>query len=227
MDDHNWHAQTVDEVMTALGSDPVRGLSDVDARDRLATAGPNVLAENEGASTWFILAKQFTDVLVWLLVVAAVISGFLGDWVDAAVIGAIVILNATIGFYQEYQAETALAALRDMTAPEALVIRDATEQRIPAAELVTGDVVVLEAGDRIPADARLLAAKHLQSDESALTGESLPVRKQSDPSPREAGVGDRRSMVFAGTSVAAGRGLAVVTTTGSDYPGGDHCWHAG
>lgn len=211
-----WHALEGTAVLAELSSDSANGLSEGEARTRLAAVGPNLLADNKGRSPWLILAKQFTDVLVWLLVVAAVVSGFLGDWIDAGVIGAIVLLNAGIGFYQEYQAENALAALRDMTAPEALVIRDAAEQRIPAADVVPGDLVVLEAGDRIPADARLIEVMHLQADESALTGESLPVNKHTEPSIPEASIGDRRSMVFAGTTVAAGRGHVVVTATGAD-----------
>ncbi len=212
-----WHAVPVEEVVAGLGTDLDGGLSSSDAGHRLAEFGPNVLREDSGPSAGRLFVQQFNDVLVWLLLVAASVSGFLlGQWLEAGVILAIVILNAAIGFYQEYQAESALASLRDMAAPEALVIRDGGERRVMTADLVRGDVVVLEAGDRIPADARVVSEMHLTTDEAPLTGESFPVTKQSGPVDPEASTGDRRSMVFAGTSVAAGRGRAVVVATGQD-----------
>ncbi len=210
-----WHAITTEETVAALETDGIAGLRAADARDRLARYGRNVLETEGGPSRLSLLLGQFSDVLVWLLIVAAAISGLLlQEWIDAGVILAIVILNALIGFVQEARAESALAALQAMAAPEALVIREGDEVHVPAEELVPGDLIVLEAGDRIAADARLVEIAHLQADESALTGESLPVNKSPAPAPQTAGVADRRSMVFAGTSVAAGRGRAVVVATG-------------
>jgi Ca2+-transporting ATPase len=201
--------------VTTLETDVAAGLDDAEARSRLERYGPNTLDVGGGPSRFSILLDQFRDVLIWLLLVAAAVSGVLLDeWIDAFVILAIVILNAVIGFVQEVRAEDALAALQEMSAPEALVRRNDNDQRVPSADVVPGDVVVLEAGDRIPADARLVEVVHLQADESALTGESLPVDKSTRPAEEDAGVGDRRSMVFAGTSVAAGRGVAVVVETG-------------
>ena len=211
----DWHARTAAEVVTALGGDATRGLPDADAASRLATHGRNVIEAAAGPGRLAMLAEQFRDVLIWLLLAAAAISGLvLGEWIDTGVILAIVVMNAAIGFVQESRAEDALAALQEMAAPAALVVRDGAERHVAAAELVPGDLVVLEAGDRVPADARLVDEIHLLADESALTGESLPVNKTTGPSPAEAGVGDRRSMVFAGTSVAAGRGRAIVVATG-------------
>jgi len=211
----DWHARRTDDVTASLGTDAATGLSSSVAADRLVRHGRNVLETAAGPTRWSLVVRQFRDVLIGLLVVAAVVSGVvLGEWIDAGVILAIVALNAAIGFSQESRAEDALTALRDMAAPEALTIRDGTEMRIPAADIVPGDIVVLEAGDRVPADARLVETAHLLADESALTGESLPVSKSTGPAAADAGVGDRRSMVFAGTSVAAGRGRAVVVATG-------------
>jgi len=166
-----WHALPVDEVLAALGSDWLAGLSAAEAARRLAEVGPNTIGGKGGPSRLSILAHQFADVLIWILIAAALVSGFLLDeWIDAGVIGAIVVLNALLGFAQEARAESALAALEEMSAPEALVVRDGEEHSVPSAAVVPGDLLVLEAGDRVTADGRVVFAAHLEVDESVLTG---------------------------------------------------------
>ncbi len=210
-----WHAVPAAEVAARLGVAPARGLGSDEAQRRLAEHGRNELDTEEGPGRLALLADQFKEVLSWILVAAALVSGvLLGEWIDAGVIMAIVVLNAALGYVQEARAEDALARLKELAAPEAVVLRDGEEARVPTAELVPGDVVVLEAGDRVGADARLVAAAHLEVDEASLTGESLPVRKATEPSGADAQVGDRTGMVFAATTVTGGRGRAVVVGTG-------------
>ena len=210
-----WHSLPVDEAVSALEGDQSAGLTAAEAARRLAEVGPNSIGGKGGPSRLSILAHQFTDVLIWILIVAALVSGFLLDeWIDAGVIGAIVILNALLGFAQEARAESALARLEEMAAPEALVVRDGEERRVPSAGVVPGDLLVLEAGDRVAADARIVGAAHLEVEESALTGEPYAAAKQVEPVEGDVSLGDRRSMVFAGTSITAGRARAMVTGTG-------------
>jgi len=212
-----WHSLPAEEVAAALGGDPVDGLTSAEAARRLAETGPNAIGEEGGPGRLSILAHQFTDVMIWILIVAALVSGLLLDeWIDAGVILAIVVLNSVLGFVQESRAETALARLKEMSAPEAVVVRDGGERRVPTAEVVPGDILVLEAGDRVAADARLMSAVRLEAEESALTGESFPSAKQVAPVAEGVSLGDRRCMLFSGTSVAAGRGRAMVTATGGD-----------
>jgi len=202
-------------VVAGLRTNAHSGLSSDEAARRLIEIGPNELGGNRGPSKWRILLSQFTDMLIFVLLIAAVVSGaLLQEWIDAGVILAIVLLNAVIGYTQEVRAEDALARLKEMAAPTALVVRDGQELDIPAADVIPGDLLVLEAGDKVAADARLVTVVHLQAEEGTLTGESLPVSKSLKADPVEASTGDRRSMVFAGTVVAAGRGQAVVTATG-------------
>lgn len=199
----------------ALQVDLDVGLTPAEARSRFAADGPNRLESGGGPSSLDLFARQFTDPMVWLLVVAAAVSGaLLGEWLDAGVILAIVGLNATIGFRQESRAEAALASLKEMAAPTAVVLRGGAELTFPATELVPGDVIVLEAGDRVPADSRVVFSSHLQADEAALTGESMPDFKSAEAVAAAAPLGDRTSMIFAGTSIVSGRGTAVVTATG-------------
>jgi Ca2+-transporting ATPase len=175
-----------------------------------------VVAEVRATPRWRIFLSQFQDLLVWVLVAAAVVSGaVLGDAVDAAVIVAIVVLNAVIGYTQEARAEEALAALKKLAAPTAELVRSGERRQVAAEEVVPGDLLVLEAGDRVAADARVIEAFHLSVDESALTGESFPVEKGVDPVDPAAVVADRLCMVHTGTVVVAGRGRAVVTATGA------------
>ncbi|HEY5578486.1 MAG TPA: HAD-IC family P-type ATPase, partial [Acidimicrobiia bacterium] len=210
-----WHATEVAQVVETLGSRQEEGLASEEAARRLRDHGPNTIEAEHRKSKLALFVGQFRSVLIWVLLVAAGISGvLLEEWIDATVILAIVFLNAGLGYWQEARAEDALARLKDMAAPEAKVVRDGTEVRISSADVVPGDVLVLETGDRVAADARLLELVHLETDESALTGESLPVWKTTAPGPEDASLGDQKALVFAGTVVATGRGRAVVIRTG-------------
>lgn len=208
-----WYSLSSKEVLTELESAEV-GLSTTEATQRLETNGPNELKESKHISTLQIFLSQFKSLIIWILIVAGVISGILGEVVDAIAILAIVVLNVVIGFYQEFNAEKSIAALKEMTAPQAKIRRGGQVASIPASEIVVGDILMLEAGDLVAADARLLEAASLMCMESALTGESEAVAKQ--PATLEEGsipLGDRKNMVFMGTSVAAGTGQAVVVAT--------------
>ncbi len=208
-----WYNQSAEEVLSQVGSSAT-GLSTQEAAQRLAADGPNELKEGKRISPLQIFLGQFKSLLVWILIAAGVISGVLGEMVDAIAILAIVVLNAVIGFYQEFKAEKSIAALKKLTAPEARVLRDGQVTSIPASGIVVGDILALEAGDLVAADARLLKAASLMCIESALTGESTAETKQ--PATLEQGdvaLGDRENMVFMGTSVAAGTAQAVVVAT--------------
>jgi Ca2+-transporting ATPase len=208
-----WHHQSVEAVLAHLGSS-VTGLSAQEAAQRLATDGPNALQEGQRIRPLQIFLGQFKSLLIGMLIAAGVISGLLGERVDAIAILAIVVLNAVIGFYQECKSEKSIAALKKLTAPQASVRRDGQVTSIAAAGIVTGDILVLEAGDLVAADARLLEAASLRCIESALTGESVAVTKQAATlEPSDMPLGDRDNMVFMGTSVAAGTAQAVVVAT--------------
>ncbi len=209
-----WRALDANATLRHLATSP-EGLTTSEARQRLVRYGPNQLAEAPPPSFWVKLWEQFNNFVVWLLIVAAVVSAALGDWVEAAAIMAIVILNAALGLVQESRAEQALAKLRQMAAPEAHVIRDGRRQVVPAREVVPGDIVLLEAGNYVPADVRLLESVNLRIDESALTGESSPVTKDATIVIRDnVPVGDQKNMAFMGTVVSYGRGRGVVVSTG-------------
>ena len=208
-----WHALTVDATLAKLKTSLV-GLSADEVRRRLEEYGPNELQAAHRVSPWSLLFDQFKNVLIVILLAAAGLSAFLGEGVDAILIGVIVLFAVGLGFIQEYRAERAIDALREMAAPTATVLRDGEELEVPAQHLVPGDVVLLQAGDRVPADVRLIESINLQIEEAALTGESVPVEKHTEPiSNVEAAVGDRKNMAYAGTSVSYGRGRAVVTAT--------------
>ncbi len=192
-----------------------RGLTSDEARARLAATGPNEIRRVSGPSPLAIFLRQLRGAMVWLLVAACVVSAFLGEAVDAIAIGVILVLNAVVGFLQEYRAERAVDALRAMTAPQARVARDGRVTTIAARDVVPGDVLILEAGDLVAADARLLQAHALATNESTLTGESLPVDKDTTPVAPDAPLAERRSSVFMGTAVAAGGGEAEVVATGA------------
>jgi len=212
-----WHALALDEIVERLVTDKHRGLADAEAGRRLAHHGPNALAEQPAAPWWWKFLRQFEDLVIWILLVAAGIAGAMGDWADTAAIGAIVLVNALIGFLQEERALQALAALERMSAPLAKVVRDGEVRAIPARDLVPGDLIELEAGDNVPADARLRDGYGLRLQESSLTGESTPVEKEPvERLPAAMPLADRRSMVHAGTIVAAGRAAAVVVATGME-----------
>ena len=210
----DWYQLDVPAVLEKLGTDAGRGLSAEEAARRLQERGPNELQAAERISPWAVLAGQFKNVLVVVLIAAVAMSAILGHTVEAVVIGAILLLSVLLGFIQEYRAERAIEALREMAAPTAKVLRDGAQREVPARELVPGDVIFLGAGDRIPADARMIEAVNLQAEEAALTGESVPVAKTAEALEGELGIGDRRNLVFAGTAVTYGRGRAVVAETG-------------
>ncbi len=210
-----WHALHTDEVLRRLEAFADKGLSSEEAARRLEQSGSNTLKEAPQATFWQMLAEQFKSFVVILLIVAAVISALLGDYIEAAAIMAIVILNAALGVVQEYRAEQSLAALRKLAAPEAHVIRDGAHQIVPASQLVPGDLVLLEAGNYVPADLRLLEAVNLRIDEAALTGESVAVQKDASTQyETDVPLGDRKNTVFMGTLVNYGRGRGVVISTG-------------
>ncbi len=209
-----WHAMQPEAVLAALGTTRA-GLTSAEAAERLARSGRNELREPDPIRPLGILLRQFRSFLVGILLVAAAVSGATGDWLDAGAILAIVVINAFIGFFQELNAERSLQALRRMTAPMARIRRDGRLASRPAAELVPGDIIEMESGDSIPADARLITAASLRAVEASLTGESTPVDKdpaalQDERTP----LGDRHDMVFLGTTLATGRGLGVVVATG-------------
>ena len=208
-----WHTQTGEEAFAQLQSQPA-GLSSPEAASRRQQYGPNEIQAAKRVSPWEILLEQFKNVLILILLGATVISLFLGHGVESIVIAVIVLFAVVLGFVQEYRAERAIEALRQMAAPTTSVLRDGTEVRIPSRELVPGDVIVLHTGDRVPADARLVEAVNLQVEEAALTGESVPVEKHAQALAEEdLQVGDRKNMVYAGTAVTYGRGRALVAAT--------------
>jgi Ca2+-transporting ATPase len=209
------HAAQVDDLIRALGTDAQRGLSAEDAARRLERHGRNELVEAPPTPWWRRLARQFADLLVWILMAAAIVSGLLGEWIDVFAIFAIVILNGVLGFVQEGRAEQALAALRKLSSPKAKVVRDGKSQNLAAANLVPGDRIDLEPGDRVPADARLIRSAGLRAEEAALTGESVPSDKdhRSVLEP-DAALGDRANMAYMGTTIASGTAGAVVVATG-------------
>ena len=213
-DNKPFHALTRDAAFELLSSTP-QGLSNSEAAKRFAEIGPNEIQAAKPVSAWEILLEQFKNVLILILLGATVLSLFLGHGVESIIIAVIVLFAVLLGFVQEYRAERAIEALRQMAAPTASVMRDGSEVKIPARELVPGDVILLRTGDRIPADARLLETVNLQVEEAALTGESVPVEKHVHAlSSDDLAVGDRKNMVYAGTAVTYGRGRALVAATG-------------
>ena len=217
-----WHDRDVDDVLEELDSGR-EGLSESTAERRLAEHGPNRLDEGESTSALSLFVAQFREALVYLLVVAAALSLAVGllpgsepKYVDAGLILLILLANGVFGFVQDYRAERSMAALRAMASPDATVVRDGEERTIPAADLVPGDVVVLTAGDAVPADARVLESQALSVDESALTGESLPVDKRPDAVAADTPLAERTSMVYMNTAATKGRGRAVVVETGME-----------
>lgn len=211
----HWHTLSADEAAHRLETSHQTGLSAVEAAERMARHGPNALHEKRGRSSWRMLLDQFTDFMIIILIGAAVISGIVGDVQDTIAIIVIVILNAVIGFIQEYRAERAMAALKRMSEASAQVLRDGQVETVNASDLVPGDVVLLEAGNVVPADFRLFEAAQLRIDESALTGESVAVEKQIHPlSVIDAPLGDKTCLAYKGTIVTYGRGRGLVVATG-------------
>jgi len=211
-----WWQESVEQVIASLEGDLSRGLTTPQAAARLDKYGANRLEEKKGASPLSIFFGQFKDFIIWVLVGAALVSGFLQEWVDAIAIVAIVVLNAFLGFIQEYRAEKALAALRNLSSPTSKVIRDGHGHVISSHDLVPGDIIELEAGDNVPADSRIgWLTSNFAVQEASLTGESTPVAKTLFAlSEKETPLGDRANMVYMGTSVAAGKAKAIVVETG-------------
>lgn len=210
----SWHAMAVDTALTTLRSRP-GGLSEEDARDRLTRYGPNALVAAPVEKAWRILLRQFSSVVAALLIAATLLAWLTGDALDALAILVVLLLNTAIGFVTELRARRAMEALVRLEAPHAVVIREEVQRPIDARDLVPGDVIALESGQSIPADARVLTATELQTSEAALTGESVPVTKGAMASlPRETALSDRSTMVYKGTTVANGVARAVVVATG-------------
>jgi Ca2+-transporting ATPase len=210
-----WHREDAAAILRSLGTSPETGLGSPDARIKLEQIGANEIAPQRGHGVLRLFAHQFADVMIALLVAAAIVAGWLGDVIDAVAIVVIVALNATVGVIQEYRAQRAIAALRRMSAPTARVLRDGTMGEIPAREVVPGDIVTIEAGDVVPADMRLIDAVDPGMDESALTGESVPVSKTGEVvHTRDPALGERLNMAYKSTLVTRGRATGVVVATG-------------
>jgi Ca2+-transporting ATPase len=214
----NWWHLSAGEAAIALGTDLKTGLSAAEARVRLETSGPNELQEKKGRGLLSIFIGQFEGLIIWVLIAAAVVSGFLGEWLDALAILAIILLNAVLGLVQESRAEKSLASLRKMSAPAAKAVRDGSAVLVPARELVPGDLVELEAGDHVPADGRVTwHTANFAVQEASLTGESSPVMKTGLVlEERDVPLADRANIVYMGTSVVSGKARAVVAETGME-----------
>ena len=213
-DPRRWHDRPHQEVFAALEASP-SGLSEAEARARLAAHGPNRLPEPPRRSALRRFLLQFHNVLIYVLLGAAVITALLDHWIDSVVILGVVLINAVIGYVQEGKAEQAMDAIRRMLAPRAAVLRGGRRQTVDGADLVPGDVVLLEAGDKVPADLRLFQAHGLQAQEAILTGESVPVDKHLQPVATDAPLGDRTCLAFSGTKITSGQGAGVVVATGA------------
>lgn len=215
MSENHWWQEQYETVAKSLDVDIDKGLTEQEASARLKRFGFNQLPEQKAISPLKIFLNQFASFVIWFLLIAAAIAGILGEWIDALAIGAIVIFNAIMGFIQEYRAEQALAALKKMTTPYSKVIREGGVKSVPSEKIVPGDLILVEAGDRIPADGRLVKVVQLTTQEAALTGESVPISKILNPIlEQEVTLADRKNMVFMGTSVAGGKGHFIVTETG-------------
>ena len=214
LDPVKWHAAKLPDVVGALSTDTEHGLDPGEAAARLDRNGPNRLTPARSTPDFVRFLQQFHQPLIYILLAAAAVSGALGEWTDASVIFAVVLINAVVGYLQESKALDAIAALARAMVAEATVIRGDEKLRLPAEELVTGDLVLLEPGDKVPADLRLVSVRDLHAAEASLTGESVAVAKHAEPAPPDAPLGDRTCLVFAGTSVTRGRGRGVVVATG-------------
>src|SRR5262252_1308510 len=211
-----WHAISDGDVVKRLITDSEKGLDSAEASARLQKYGPNRLPEGKKRGPFMRFLAQFNNILVYVLLGAGFTKLMLSLWVDAAIIFGVVVLNALLGFIQEGKAEKALDSIRSMLSAEARTVRGGETRMISAEQLVPGDVVILESGDKIPADLRLVDAKNLRTEEAALTGESVPADKGTDAVPANATVGDRENMAFSGTMVVSGRATGVVVATGSE-----------
>src|SRR4030042_1002717 len=209
-----WHAMKPEQVLTEMKTDAHGGLTEHAARSRLEKYGYNEMKTEEMISPFALFFNQFTNILIIILLIATILSALVGEIFDAVLILVIVVFCAILGFIQEYRAERALEALKKMLSPSITVLRGGKEEEVPSKELVPGDVLLLEAGDKIPADARLIEGHSLRCDEAPLTGESVPVGKVVKSLSENVRVSDRRNIVFTGTIIIYGRGKVVVTSTG-------------
>ena len=209
------HHEHLSSVLNRLDVDRLSGLTSAEAVVRLENFGPNRIATRHSTTAWIKFLQQFQQPLVYILLVAVGVTAFLGEWVDSSVIFAVVFLNAVIGFLQESKSEKAIESLAKLINTECKVRRDGNVKRIHSDKLVPGDIVLLDAGDRVPADIRLVHVKNLQIDESGLTGESIPVFKHSEPLPLDTVLADRKNLAFSGTLITAGQGEGVVWGTGN------------
>ncbi|HKY09013.1 MAG TPA: calcium-translocating P-type ATPase, PMCA-type [Candidatus Binatia bacterium] len=214
MENIRWHSTQINFALKQLDTNPQQGLSPEEAQRRLGVYGYNELKKEAKASPFALFLNQFKNTLIIILAVATILSAIIGDLLDAGIILAIIVFCALLGFVQEYRAERALDALKKMLTPTITALRGGREEEIPSKDLVPGDIMLLEAGDKIPADGRLIEIHSLQCDEAPLTGESFPVEKELKVLPEAVPVGDRKNMIFTGTAVSYGRGKAVVTDTG-------------
>ncbi|NJM00596.1 MAG: HAD-IC family P-type ATPase [Synechococcaceae cyanobacterium SM2_3_2] len=212
--DLSWHALPVAEVIAQLSTDPEQGLRAAGVQQRQQQFGPNELTAKPAKSAWIRFLEQFNQPLLYILLAAGLIKAILQSWVNAGVIWGVTVINAIIGYIQEAKAEEAIAALSAAVTTEATVIREGRNEVIPSRELVPGDVVLLNSGDKVPADLRLFRARNLQVDESGLTGESVPVEKSVDPLAEETGLADRINMAYAGSFVTFGQGSGLVVAIG-------------
>ena len=211
-----WYARSLDDLGREFGVDQALGLDEDEAARRLTAHGPNELPEAAPPSPWRMLGAQFNSLIIWVLIGAALVSGLLGEWVDACAILAIVLLNGLLGFVQEYRAERSLAALKTLAVTYARVVREGVRRTLSSTELVPGDIIDVEAGDHVPADARLIHAAAFLTQEAALTGESTPVEKTSGTlTDGDMPLADQRNMLFMGTTVTGGKGRALIVATGS------------
>ena len=219
-----WHQLPAEEVVQLLGADLHAGLTTEEVLRRQEKFGPNRLTLKKGRSEWLRFLLQFHAPLLYILLAASVVTAVLGEWVDSSVIFAVVFLNAVVGYIQEARAEKAISALAQMVITAATVRRAGRKQRVPSEELVPGDIVLLESGDKVPADLRVFHVRNLQVDESALTGESVPVEKHGDALAPETLLAERRNLAFAGTLVTYGRAEGVVSATGDKTEMGRIAW---
>ena len=208
-----YYEEKTSVVLRALGTSEA-GLDRSEAARRLRKFGLNEIVRKKKTSAWQLFLRQFNSFVIWILIAAAAIALLVGEVIDSAVIAVILVINAAFGFMQEYRAERSIEAIKRLASPRALVVRNGAPTTIAARELVPGDIIILKAGDRVPADSRLAEAAGLETQESSLTGESTPVRKTSEALKGEFILADQRNMVFSGTTVNRGRGRAVVVGTG-------------
>ncbi|MEZ0328118.1 MAG: cation-transporting P-type ATPase [Dissulfuribacterales bacterium] len=211
---NNWHSLSVQETLSLIEVDSNRGLTEKEVARRLARYGPNRISQAKGKGPLIRFLLQFHQPLVYILIIAGLVTAWLGEWVDSSVIFGVVLLNAVIGFIQESKAIRALSALSNMLIAETTVLRAGKRHRIPVDELVLGDIVLLQSGDKVPADLRLIRVRDLQVNESALTGESVPVSKHVEPVSMDVGIADRTNMAFASSLVTFGQAQGVVVATG-------------